>query len=72
MSLLRTDSIDSVDFLVLGEELKAVQAEEERAPTAFKRRETAGELQPEPLLVEDKSRFVLFPIKHTDVRKAQR
>jgi hypothetical protein len=23
---------------------------------------------PEPLLLEDKQRFVLFPIKHTDVR----
>ena len=34
----------------------------------FKQREMRGELAPEPLLTEDKTRFVLFPIKHHDVR----
>jgi hypothetical protein len=33
----------------------------------FKLKEKSGLLLPEPLLMEDKSRFVLFPIKHTDV-----
>jgi hypothetical protein len=33
----------------------------------FKRMELEGKLLPEPLLAADKSRFVLFPIKHTDV-----
>ena len=32
-----------------------------------KKKELRGELLPEPLLKEDKSRFVLFPIKHNDV-----
>ena len=35
--------------------------------TEFKQREMRGELQPEPLLTEDKTRFVLFPIKYHDV-----
>ena len=35
--------------------------------SVFKQREMRGELQPEPLLTEDKTRFVLFPIKHHDV-----
>jgi hypothetical protein len=33
----------------------------------FKLKELRGELLPEPLLQEDKNRFVLFPIKHDDV-----
>ena len=56
------DSIASVDFLV--EELAA--EETKMAPTANRLREIAGEIK-EPLLMEDKSRFVLFPIKHHDV-----
>ena len=41
--------------------------EEMSLVSEFKIKEANGELLPEPLLVEDKSRFVLFPIKHTDV-----
>ncbi|CAN0255566.1 unnamed protein product, partial [Ectocarpus fasciculatus] len=33
----------------------------------FRQMELNGSLRPEPLLAEDKTRFVLFPIKHTDV-----
>uniref|UniRef100_A0A7S2WT44 Uncharacterized protein n=1 Tax=Mucochytrium quahogii TaxID=96639 RepID=A0A7S2WT44_9STRA len=33
----------------------------------FKRKELAGELKPEPLLMENENRFVLFPIKHHNV-----
>lgn len=35
--------------------------------TDFKRLENTGRLLPEPLLLADKNRFVLFPIKHNDV-----
>ena len=35
--------------------------------TDFRRKENEGLMEPEPLLIADKSRFVLFPIKHTDV-----
>jgi ribonucleotide reductase beta subunit family protein with ferritin-like domain len=35
--------------------------------TDFKRLENSGRMLPEPLLVGDKSRFVLFPIKHPEV-----
>jgi hypothetical protein len=60
------DSIPSVDFLIetLEHEVLALQ---EPTISEFKRKETNGELQVEPLLTPDKSRFVLFPIKHTDV-----
>ena len=36
-------------------------------PSDFKLRELNGELLPEPLLAADRTRFVLFPIKHNDV-----
>ena len=36
-------------------------------PSEFKVKEMLGELLPEPLLVEDKTRFVLFPIKQPDI-----
>jgi hypothetical protein len=41
-----------------------------RAPTksVFKLRELNGELAPEPLLLANPHRFVLFPIQHKDVR----
>lgn len=36
--------------------------------TEFRNREINGELLAEPMLMEvDKTRFVLFPIKHNDV-----
>jgi hypothetical protein len=35
--------------------------------TEFRKLEMEGILLPEPLLKEDKSRFVLFPIQYTDV-----
>jgi FixJ family two-component response regulator len=33
----------------------------------LKMKENSGLLLPEPLLMEDKTRFVLFPIRHADV-----
>ena len=44
---------------------------EDRTISDFKLKELRGELLPEPLLVEQKSRFVLFPIKHDDVSLSQ-
>jgi hypothetical protein len=35
--------------------------------TEHRRKEASGEMEPEPMLIAEKSRFVLFPIKHTDV-----
>ena len=35
--------------------------------TEYKLQELKGDLAPEPLLQEDKTRFVLFPIKQPDV-----
>ena len=35
--------------------------------TEFRLKEASGQLLPEPLLIADSSRFVLFPIKHSDV-----
>lgn len=60
------DSIPEVDFLkdMLKNELDQVDNE---LMSEYRRRELDGEMLPEPLLVEDKSRFVLFPIKHPDV-----
>ncbi len=61
------DSIPDVDFIrgAIQDELTLTNRS---LVSEYRRRELNGELLPEPLLVEDKSRFVLFPIKHTDVR----
>jgi hypothetical protein len=60
------DSIPDVEFLqkMLEQDLNDAN---QQLVTDFKRKEKNGELIPEPLLMEDKSRFVLFPIKHNDV-----
>lgn len=62
------ESIPEVDFIkqMVQEEIDAVNRE---LVSDFKRLEMSGKLAPEPLLVADKSRFVLFPIKHNDVRR---
>ena len=60
------DSIPEVDFineLVRGD----IEKLDKELISAFKLMEMNGELKPEPLLIEDKSRFVLFPIKQPDV-----
>ena len=63
-------SIESVDFLVETLE-KTPLGGEDKLPKVSEHRlkEMNGELEPEPLLAEDKNRFVLFPIKHNDVSK---
>jgi hypothetical protein len=63
------ESIESVDFLVESLENADLSANAEGPVMSEHRlKEKNGELLPEPLLVEDKQRFVLFPIKHHDVR----
>jgi hypothetical protein len=47
---------------------KAIITATRSTATEAKLKELRGEMLPEPLLVEDKTRFVLFPIKHADVR----
>lgn len=60
------ESIPEADFIkqMVNEEIEAVNRE---LMSDFKRLELSGKLIPEPLLTPDKSRFVLFPIKHNDV-----
>ena len=71
----RTESVSPVDsFPDVGFVVQEIVEEEEEEvallnqPSEFKIMEANGTLLPEPLLIEDKSRFVLFPIKHADVR----
>mmetsp|Transcript_8392 Transcript_8392/g.19203 ORF Transcript_8392/g.19203 Transcript_8392/m.19203 type:complete len:375 (-) Transcript_8392:222-1346(-) len=69
----RSDSFDSIpeaDFvkLMIAEEIEAIDKSfNESYVTEFKKLEMSGKLKPEPLLMEDKSRFVLFPIKQPDI-----
>ena len=67
MTLSRTGSFESipdVDFMIhsIEKDLGEMQI------SNFKVKEAAGLLLPEPLLTADSSRFVLFPIQHSDVR----
>ena len=65
-SRARTESFESipdVDFMVQSIEADLASFD----ISDFRVKEAAGELFPEPLLVPDSSRFVLFPIKHSDV-----
>ncbi len=69
--LERNDSFASIpecDFMkdLIAGELREVTLQ--MSVSEFRRKEKEGYMKPEPLLIPDKSRFVLFPIKHTDVR----
>jgi hypothetical protein len=57
------DSMGSVDFLV--DEL-TINSASKPEPSEMRKKEMSGEIV-ESFLQEDKSRFVLFPIKHHDV-----
>ena len=62
------ESIESVDFLVESLEKAQLSGGDDRVQVSEQRmKEKNGTLLPEPLLIEDKQRFVLFPIKHKDV-----
>ena len=60
------ESIPEVDFIkqMVDDEINDIN---KILVSDFKKLELEGKLLPEPLLTADKSRFVLFPIKHTDV-----
>lgn len=60
------ESIPEVSFLqqLVTDDMEAIN---KSLVSDFKRLEMEGKMLPEPLLMADKSRFVLFPIKHTDV-----
>ena len=57
-----SDSSHDGDFSTTNKEIveKIVMSEHKRA-------EVSGELLPEPLLIDNPRRFVLFPIEHDDV-----
>ena len=57
------DSIPDVDFI----SCSSPKPSSEVTVSEFRAKELRGDLDPEPLLQADKARFVLFPIKHTDV-----
>jgi len=63
------ESIPEVGFLqqMIKEEVESI---DKSLVSEFKKMELEGKLLPEPLLIADKSRFVLFPIKHADVSLA--
>ena len=56
------DTFPEVDFIS-----ENYQQNDQDSVTEFRKLEMQGLLEPEPLLKEDKSRFVLFPIQHSDV-----
>lgn len=66
------ESIPEVSFMqeMIKHEIDGIDLQLSLEISPFKRKELNGEFQPEPLLLEDKSRFVLFPIKHQDVRQS--
>lgn len=61
-----TDTFPEATFLKTTELVVSLD-EIEVQVTDFRKLERAGQLEMEPLLKEDKSRFVLFPIQHNDV-----
>jgi hypothetical protein len=62
------DSLGGVEFLMDELNSQRLGAESPKPKvTEFRKKELRGEIY-EPLLAEDKHRFVLFPIKHDDVR----
>ena len=67
MSVTRSESIPEVDFISHALISEALPVREEWNITEFKQKEMRGETLVEPLLQEDKTRFVLFPIKQTEV-----
>lgn len=61
----RSDSLPEVNFL--SQDALSLSSQPPSLVSEFKLKELNGELLPEPLLIEDKSRFVLFPIKYNDI-----
>jgi hypothetical protein len=63
----KSDSFDSIPDIGLFKSLDLNESDDKENMSVFKLKEINGQMKPEPILTEDKSRFVLFPIKHTDV-----
>ena len=61
-----TDTFPELTF-IKSMDLTASSIEPAVEVTEFRQLEKTGQLEVEPLLKEDKSRFVLFPIQHKDV-----
>lgn len=70
-TLHESDSLDSIPDAGFVSDMIHSHSKQIIGPASlvseFKMKELNGELLPEPLLQEDKTRFVLFPIKHNDV-----
>lgn len=64
----RSESMDfpEINFLKVSPE-EEMEITHTAVVSEFRKKELAGELQPEPLLVENKHRYVLFPIQYDDV-----
>jgi hypothetical protein len=69
--MLRSISVDSCSTSDTFPPVSFIQDEvsedEKNLVTEFRKLELSGQLEVEPLLKADKSRFVLFPIQHDDV-----
>ena len=63
-SITTSDTFPEVNFLI-----DSLDEEEMPDMTPFRKMEMEGRLLQEPLLKEDKSRFVLFPIQYPDVSR---
>ena len=62
------DSIPEVDFIKQAfDDLHLQGDDNDDVISDFKLKEMNGDMIPEPMLQEDKGRFVLFPIKQPDV-----
>jgi hypothetical protein len=59
-------SIDEIEDEVFETSFHSIDPGEDKI-SIFRLKEMNGENKPEPLLIEDKARFVLFPIKQPEV-----
>lgn len=66
-SVARSESSDSIPDVAFIAKDSILTSDVAPGPSLHKLKELNGELAPEPLLVADKSRFVLFPIRNNDV-----
>lgn len=65
MSTVQSPDIPDIGFLSLTEE--QTLPSDPKVVTEFRQRELSPDFKPEPLLIEDPHRFVLFPIQHSDI-----
>jgi ribonucleoside-diphosphate reductase subunit M2 len=65
MSSTESTDIPEIGFLALTED--RTLPTDPKVVTEFRQRELSSDFKPEPLLIEDPTRFVIFPIKHNDI-----